>query len=229
MDSELLEIVTNPYETVKKIAKGESKYLLFSGLLSGEQKPDVDFYDYVSFKELRTQDHAIDLLVGTGVDWNDPDLTIRIKFMWKGHIQGGINVGHPGSNTEYSLGVSNRFFTHEGKMYFDLNGDGHRISSNYTLVNDTVYDVTIGNFYIYDNLAGEYVKQGSHQDFTPVQDVQILFDMAHWWIGGIKIVDSQENVLFDGIAAGKDGLYGLYDFVGGQLHYTEHEAEGHNL
>lgn len=227
----------NPYDTVKRMLKGDIEQLIWGGILFvPESGPSVDYYDYVSFKELRDDDQNLELLIGTGVIWNDPDLKFRVKFMWKNHANGGVCVGHPGQNVTSSSSwdyyKSNRFFTYQGRPNFDLDGDpehqGHRISGS-NMVNDQEYDLAFGNNYIYDNINETYIAQSSRIDFEPVQDVEILFDMAHWWIKSLEIRDGQDNILFDGVAAGKDGVFGLYDSIGRSLHYTDQEAEGHNL
>lgn len=94
-----------------------------------------------------------------------PFTKIRIKF--RGNARGGNIIGKV--NTEAR---SYRFFNYmpDNGFYLDCgSGDGYnRVSASNTWQNNTVYDLTFGNRYVYDNINQNYIINSSPVDFSLV-------------------------------------------------------------
>lgn len=74
----------------------------------------------------------------------------------------------------------------------------------------------IGDCYCYDYDLGNYRCQGSTVGSVPSPNCHIYVDVSRIKVKSVKITDGN-STLFDGVAAEKDGVYGLWDKVGNQM------------
>lgn len=83
-------------------------------------------------------------------------------------------------------------------------------------INSGSHHLRIGDCYCYDYATGTYLCQGSTVGSVPSPNCHIYVDVSRIKVKSVKITDGN-STLFDGVAAEKNGVYGLWDKVGNQM------------
>lgn len=157
--------------------------------------------------------HCID----TGVPHTTSTTTVRIKYTPKDTYSDRM-VGYFPSDSGCS-GDDNdfRIFSYSGGS-FDYKTSRQ---SNIGVFNqNTYYDLTIGDNFVYDNINETYLYQGSTVGSVPSQGCHIFVDVSTLYVDEVIITDGN-TTLFDGKAAyDSNGHIGLYDTVSDTMKYN---------
>jgi len=132
------------------------------------------------------------------------DTTIRIKYIGAGVFSDRI-VGFDA----IECGNDDMDF-----RYFPTMSDAGevRLSTPSSLYDDGIaQDITFGNIYVFDNI-NEYMVAEDIPRGTISPNTTIRIDMSVNWIQQVTI-ETDGNVVFDGVAAQLGGEYGLWDNV----------------
>lgn len=114
-----------------------------------------------------------------------------------------------------------RPFFLSGYIYFDLNAERlYTVDPFLTTGND--FDLTFGNYYIYDNSGSTQLFAGTTQSAISRDDVYIRVDVSTIFLKGVQIRQNG-TLVFDGKAAiqvdeNDNTSIGLYDTVGGEFY-----------
>lgn len=157
--------------------------------------------------------HCID----TGVPHTTSTTTVRIKYTPKDTYSNRI-VGYCPSDSGCS-GDNNdfRIFSYSGGS-FDYKTS--RASSLGVFNQNTYYDLTIGDNFVYDNINETYLYQGSTVGSVPSQGCHIFVDVSTLYVDEVIIMDGN-TTLFEGYAAYDSlGRVGLYDTVSDSMKYN---------
>lgn len=149
-------------------------------------------------------------LIDTGI-YPTQTSTIRIKYKGRGvksdRVVGSIDgYGGCDDNNDY------RFFDAIG-LTMDIGGNRRSVGGDVT-TNEQLYDFTMGNFYLYDNINETYA--------IPVSSATIntgftyCVDVGSIWVSEVIIEDNGVE-LFHGTAAENNGAAGLLDSVSGNF------------
>lgn len=159
---------------------------------------------YIHTDPLNTQ-----TLIDTGIPMTS-NMSWRVKGRFiEGYRNGGVTVGQSDNRSGW------RFFLHGEPNYYDLIEYQARYSIGYT-IQTTDIDYTMGNCFCYDNIISTYRLNTS--PITPVGlGNNLKVDVGMWWLKSLEVFDDNGVKIFDGYAAFKDGVYGLYDSSTQQL------------
>lgn len=159
--------------------------------------------------------------IDTGVPHTTSTTTVRIIYqpkcgrnpqdVWNfsNRIVGYIN--HNVSNSDF------RIFGYNSGT-FDYNG--YRNTSINIIDTNTVYDLTLGDCYVYDNQNNTYLCQTTTKGSVPTLNEHIFVDVQFTNVMRVIIQDGN-TVLFDGKAAYDNlGHIGLYDEVSQSMKYN---------
>lgn len=117
-------------------------------------------------------------------------------------------------NNEATGSAITRFFGYNGWSVDYGNGSNRLQGLGLTQANK-IYDITWGDFYAYDNDTQSYIKTGTTKSIIGDNTAHIYVDLS-FPICEVEIKDGN-NVLFNGHAAFKNGVYGIWDSVSNQL------------
>ena len=139
-----------------------------------------------------------------------------IKFRYKCKF---VNIGNNNVDVGNFTSDSNdlRLFFTGGQVYLDWGNSRRNAGYNYNK-NSGVHDFTCGNHYVYDNVAGNYLFQGSGANYTNGETMTV--DCTAFWLDSLQIwkeINGVETLVFDGIAAERNNTIGLLDLISGQV------------
>lgn len=144
---------------------------------------------------------------------------VRLKYKYSGNGTDRL-VGFTWQDTDiYGNSISDnadfRVFNYNNGSY---DFQSQRRSQNNIMSTDVEYDITLGNYSLYDNIAGSYKFQASSANLTT--EAYIRVDACNF-IKELIVYDGNDNIIFDG-KAGYDGdnHIGLYDEVSNQMYYN---------
>lgn len=202
--------ITNTYEGGTKINKMYVGNDLVYRALPTTTPPHPIFIDYVY---TTTESFINTSIVPT------TSTKFRVKFKPTGLV-GGVIIGY-GPNTPITAGDSQdyRLFNHRGINDFTFDFNQSRFYGYGTTDENGMYDLTCGNNYIYDNVAGATAGTGTTQSSIAANNVPIYVGLknSHEQIHQVTIYGDNDTVVFDGHATEFNGVYGIYDTVSGQL------------
>lgn len=147
------------------------------------------------------------------------DYKVRLKYKATGNGTDRL-VGFTWEDTDiYGQGISDnadfRPFTYNNGSY-DFQS-ARRSNLNF-LNSGTEYDLTFGNYYVYDHINETYLYNGNAQNLTT--EAYIRVDIGNY-IKELIVYDGNDNVIFDGKAGyDEDNHIGLYDEVSDQMYYN---------
>ena len=182
-----------------------------SGIPSGWDIVELKLFGYIHQDPLSSSaswwDNPIDkLAISTGIEMT-MDISFRVKFMYKGS---DARLYYGANRPSYTAW---RFYNMGGNCHYDIENESY---TGPALVNNTYYDLTFGNCYVYDNINGTYWYQGTTQGL-PVPHDYLQADIGRTWLKSFEVFDGNGNTLFNGVAAEYDDQIGLYDYVSGQM------------
>lgn len=156
-----------------------------------------------------------DYVIDTGII-ADPTTTMRVKYLGKG-VGSDRVIGYDWMDTgAYDVGW--RFFdVFNNTNTLDINNKRYQYGSPMKN-NNTVYDITTGNAFIYDNINETYVINQTAES-SLLQPHSILVDVGTRYVAEVEIVQNGTTVFF-GKAAVDDNIIGLYDTVSGTMKYN---------
>lgn len=156
-----------------------------------------------------------DYVIDTGII-ADPTTTMRVKYLGKG-VGSDRVIGYDWMDTGvYEVGW--RFFdVFSNTNTLDINNKRYQYGSPMKN-NNTVYDITTGNAFIYDNINETYVINQTAES-SLAQPHSILVDVGTRYVAEVEIVQNGTTVFF-GKAAVDDNIIGLYDTVSGTMKYN---------
>jgi len=173
---------------------------------------------YVGFIYAQPMGNHSSLYIDTGII-PTKDTVFRFKCMGAGYETGNITVGNYNNDSkDYRL-----FFYSPtgGTLMFDYNSERIQSNSWGGVPNGREVDITVGNYYVYDNIKGENICTGATQSQDPMEGLPIKVCVGQVYVKSLEIWEGQTKV-FDGKAAIDDatGHIGLFDDVTGQLVYN---------
>ena len=148
--------------------------------------------------------------------------TTSTKFRTKFKVvstNGGLIVGYMHNSCPITCEndqTDYRFFNHRGLNDFSFDFNANRTYGYGTTDENGMYDITCGNNYIYDNVAGATAGTGTTQSQIATQrnvPMFIYLDGSYGQVQQVTIYGDNDVVVFDGYAADVDGDYGIYDTV----------------
>ena len=158
--------------------------------------------------------------IDTGVPHTTSTTTVRIIYqpkcgrdpqdMWN-FCNRIVGYFYPSGNGDF------RIFGYNSGT-FDYNG--YRNTSINIIDHNTVYDLTLGDCYLYDNQNNTYLCQTTAKGIVPTLNDHISVDLQYTNVMRVIIQDGN-TVLFDGKAAYDSfGHIGLYDEVSQSMKYN---------
>ena len=183
---------------------------------------EVQKVDYICTNPLASGNLYID----TGI-YPTTGTTMRMKFKSKltnatnyakmlGFAQGAEEDKYKGATetTDY------RFFLY-GSDTVDFDYNASRISVSVSGINNDGKDndFTIGNNYIYDNIADTMIATAATQTTQGTTTVPIMVNVSVLWLKSLEIWQGNTKV-FDGSAATMGNIIGLYDSVSDSMKWN---------
>ena len=173
---------------------------------------------YVGYIYAQPMGNHSSLYIDTGII-PTKDTVFRFKCIGAGYETGNITVGEYNNDSkDYRL----FFYMPSGTtLVFDYNSDRIQNNSWGGVPNGQEVDLTVGNYYVYDNIKGENICTGATQSQDPMDGLPIKVCVGQVYVKSLEIWQGQTKV-FDGKAAIDDatGHIGLFDDVTGQLVYN---------
>lgn len=180
----------------------------------------IQFLDYIYVDQARDRYCFID----TGIyPTTDTVATIKYKDMGIDDVclYGFSVAGYYGNDTPQCAPNDDsdyRFVS--GKNYvgtiFDLNSSRFTYS-NLSVDADGYANVTIGNNYVYDNVAQASRGTGTTQSSIVTTTIPMYINISNIIRFNSAQIMQGNNLVFDGHAAYYNGVYGVYDNVSGQM------------
>lgn len=191
----------------------ETIYLGSDLVYSGGSTPTptgVTFVDWVSQRVLEV-DPDVNSTIETGL-YPTTATTFRVKGYYMGVDNGNTIVGQwkDSDYDDYRL-----FWASNGNIYFDWGSEREFIPFGKS--SGEFVDYTCANYNVYDNVAEDYIIEGTYQYSVP-DTYQIGFDVRSWRIQSLEIWEDQTKV-FDGKAAVDGNKIGLYDTISNEMFY----------
>lgn len=179
----------------------------------------------VNFAESITMDSdcndgywRIENRIDTGIPHEYSTMTVRVKYKAKCGYSDRI-AGY-GEGDPMCLGDDNDF-----RMLSDSDGTydyyDYRSSSGLGIFGeDTYYDITIGDCFVYDNINEQFIVNETPKDAVPSKGCHIYADVSGIYLYEV-IIANGNTTLFDGVAAyDSEGHIGLYDTVNNTMCYN---------
>lgn len=179
----------------------------------------------VNFAESITMDRdcedgywRIENRIDTGIPHEYSTMTVRVKYKTKCDYCdriAGYAEGDP-----MCLGDGNDF-----RVLSDSDGtydyDNYRSPSELGIFSeDTYYDITIGDCFVYDNINEQFIVNEAPRDVVPSEGCHIYADVSGIYLYEV-IIEDGNTTLFDGVAAyDSEGHIGLYDTVNNTMCYN---------
>lgn len=152
--------------------------------------------------------------LNTGIEHNDVNTYVEIKYIARGSNSDRMVGYQPGDSGCTGDDADYRIFGFQNGTFDYANG---RSSTSKVLnIVDEEYDIIIGRGTCFDNTTQTLIANLPYGDTVPSPGCPIYVDVSLIKVKEVKIVIGT-TVLFDGIAAYKNGEYGLYDLVSQQL------------
>lgn len=170
---------------------------------------------YVSYIHTTSMSWNLNNNINTGI-YASTDTEIRVRYMGKGYNVDRIAGFAPNEGATDSTDF--RLFYYQNGALDVMNQRKTGLLSGGIMVNNTVYDFTFGNNYVYNNLTSTEIYRGTTQS-TMNTGAPIRVDVGGLWLNEIEIKKGGV-VVFDGKAAEDNGIIGLYDEVSGQMAYN---------
>ena len=175
---------------------------------------DVQFIDYVC-NETMASNPSNDDAIDTGI-LLDNDMTYRYEAIGAGQNNGGTVVGNIiNDNRGNSL---RSFFV--GNLYNDWGGTAGRKSVGFNYGNGVSIDLTFDKTSCYNNITSTYLWDDNNGVYDNSNNLNCLIDVTSMKFVRLRIwkpVSGVDTLVFDGRAAYKNGVYGIYDTVSGTL------------
>lgn len=165
---------------------------------------------YVEYIYENANNYAQTHCINTGILHTASTMSVRLKYYSRGgnsDRMAGYQEGDTGCSSDSN---DFRIFGYQNGT-FDYKSIRQRIGTINT--NNTLYDITFGDCYAYDNINETYLYTGSPTGEIPSQNCPIYVDVSLIKVVSISIYDGN-NLLYEGKAALNNGVYGLYDSVG---------------
>jgi len=167
---------------------------------------------YLSYIHTPTLSSQPDQFINTGIKFTQ-NMSFRLKGKYKQVSTGSTVLGTDSSvpdNEDWRM-----FWYGNNILYYDIfNG---RYQTGWTNVEQNI-DFTLSNFKIYDNINSTYLIDGSTQTISSAMtNYDVNVSVSSWWLQSLEIFDDNGNTVFNGLAALKDGVYGLWDSVTNQM------------
>lgn len=146
----------------------------------------------------------------------DNDMKFRVELIGAGYSNGGTVIGNYISD---SAGMSLRTFF-VGNLYNDWGGTPHRKSVGFNYGNGVEIDLTFDKTSCYNNLTETYLWDNNEGLYDNTNNINCLIDTTSMKFKRLRIwktVNGVDTLVFDGKAALKSGVYGIYDMVSNQL------------
>lgn len=184
-------------------------YFSINETISVSQK-NVEFVDYV-YVDARDN---VNTYIDTGI-YPTTATTFRIKYKTI-EANGGCIVGFGPTETPIHSSSDNndyRYFNHLGAQSCTWDFNSSRLNpSNFITEQNNVADVTVGNNYVTNNYTNN-TQTGSTQSSIASPDIPIYLNLTNRSrIQSLEIYEGQ-TLVFNGHAALKDGVYGIWDSV----------------
>lgn len=180
----------------------------------------IQFLDYIYVDQTRDRYCFID----TGIyPTTDTVATIKYKDMGIDNVcLYGFSISGPYGNDTPQVAPNDnsdyRFVS--GKNYvgtiFDLNSSRFTYS-NLSVDADGYANVTIGNYYVYDNVAQTSRGTGTTQSSIVTTTIPMYINISNIIRFNSAQIRQGNNLVFDGHAAYYNGVYGVYDNVSKQM------------
>ena len=193
-------------------------YFSINETISVSQK-NVEFVDYV-FVNYGGSNWQNTVRLDTGIVHTASTMSFRIKYQNSPTFTDSSQysdrlMGYSYQfNNEATGHAITRFFGYNG-WSVDYGNGSNRLKGLGLTQADKIYDITWGDFYAYDNDTQSYIKTGTTKSIIGDNTAHIYVDLS-FPICEVEIKDGN-NVLFNGHAALKDGVYGIWDSVSNQL------------
>lgn len=166
--------------------------------------------DYVCAQEMTDYSDYTD-----GIELGDV-WTTNTEFRIKGIMTGNETGNGVLTNYDGNGYAATRWFWTNGNMYYDFDND--RIDTPFTSVSGTVFDYTISNWGVYDNLTETYVMSGTPKSY--ISPGIVWLNMCTCRISSIEVKQGN-NIIINGFAAcDENNNIGLYDFVSRTMLYN---------
>ena len=155
----------------------------------------------------------MDKLIDTGVSL---DNTIKARWWGLGsNYQTNCLIGNKngGGNNGQSIGMQG------GGGWTSVNWTYWGTNNYVSFPNNQPLDLTMGNLYVYNNLTSSYTC-GSENTAPSPNMGNCLVDIVSRKCAGAQVwkkINGVETLLFDGVAAISNGVYGLWDNISHQL------------
>lgn len=171
----------------------------------------IQFVDYVYVNARDNSNTYID----TGI-YPTTATTFRIKAqVIEGN--GGCVVGFAPSETPLHCSSDNtdyRYINNNGEHSAWLDFNSQRIQNKYVETDaNGMNDITFGNNYIQDNLTGQVVGTAATQSSMATTTVPIYLNLSNRGRTQSLEIYQGDTLVFNGHAAIKDGVYGIWDSV----------------
>lgn len=156
--------------------------------------------------------------IDTGIPHESSTMTVRVKYKTKCYYSDRI-VGYT-EGDPMCLGDDNDF-----RVLSDSDGtydySDYRSSSQLGIFSeDTYYDITIGDCFVYDNINEQFIVNETPRDVVPSEGCHIYADVSGIYLYEV-IIEDGNTTLFDGVAAyDSEGHIGLYDTVNNTMCYN---------
>ena len=170
---------------------------------------------YVSYIHISSMAWNLNNNINTGI-YASTDTEIRVKYMGKGYNVDRIAGFAPNEGATDSTDF--RLFYYQNGALDVMNQRTTNLVSGGIMVNNTVYDFTFGNNFVYDNLTETEIYRGTTQSSMNTS-APIRVDVGGIWLNRIQIKKGGV-VVFDGKAVEENGIIGLYDEVSQQIVYN---------
>lgn len=179
----------------------------------------------VNFVESITMDNEcqegywiIENRIDTGIPHEYSTMTVRVKYKTKCDYCDRI-AGYVGGDPMCFEDE------HDFRVLSDSDGtydyDDYRSPSGLGIFGeDTYYDITIGDCFVYDNINEQFIVNEAPRDVVPTEGCHIYADVSAIYLYEV-IIEDGNTTLFDGLAAyDSEGHIGLYDTVNNTMCYN---------
>lgn len=179
---------------------------------------NVQFVEYVFSDLAKNDNHTNCVYIATTRIFNEASREWKWRVVGKKYSSLATPNIAGGTSTTSTVCNPRVISYNNSTLYLDYPNQTYRTStSNYKIKQGDVFDMTVGARYVINNITGERVISGNYPTLVIDESDQPLgVELTHIKVNTYQLWKGDELV-FDGHAAVKDGVAGLYDNITGQL------------